>query len=185
MTTQVATIGTIGGTTARRPSLEELVDRLIEAILASNRETPRTQTVARSVHDARRLRQTGDLDGELAIFTGVDTAQADAREVRWAHAEWLDLVKRRFGEKELATYSQGAGRAAALFPNDDGTLEVLAVLGMRWQPGKILSRRSLRGLRTIGGESKLFVPNLVGPGVGALPLRRFLVRRPGRRHLRR
>ena len=164
------------------------MDRLIEAILASNRETAtNTDRGSRSVHDARRAGgRPATWTGSLAIFTGVDTAQADAREVRWAHAEWLDLVKRRFGEKELATYSQGAGRAAALFPNDDGTLEVPGgQLGMRWQPGKILSRRSLRGLRTIGGESKLFVPNLVGPGVGALPLRRFLVRRPGRRHLRR
>ena len=44
-------------------------------------------------------------------------------------------------------------RAAALSPHDDGTLEVLAVLGMRWQPGKLLSSRSLQGLRAIGGES--------------------------------
>ena len=44
-------------------------------------------------------------------------------------------------------------RAAALVPTDDGMLEVIAVLGMRWQPGKILSLRSLRGLRTMGGES--------------------------------
>ena len=62
-------------------------------------------------------------------------------------------MKRKFGERELALYSQGKGRAAALSPKDDGTLEVLAALGMRWQPGKIRSKRSLRGLRIIGGES--------------------------------
>ena len=109
--------------------------------------------MARSVHDARRLWQSSDLDGALAIFNGVDTANADTKEARWAYAEWLDLVKRRFGERELALYTQGTGRAAALSPKDDGTLEVLAALGMRWQPGKTLSRRSLRGLRTIGGDS--------------------------------
>ena len=109
--------------------------------------------MARSVHDARRLRQTGDLDGALAVFAGADTGNATAQQSRWAHAEWLDLVKRRFGDKGLVLYSQGKGRAAALSPKDDGVLEVLAVLGMRWQPGKLLSRRSLRGLRTIGGES--------------------------------
>ena len=116
-------------------------------------EEETTQTVARSVHDARRLRQTGDLDGALAVFAGVNTAKTETSEARWAHAEWLSLVKRRFGERKLVLYSQGKGRAAALSPRDDGTLEVLAALGMRWQPGKMLSRRSLRGLRTMGGES--------------------------------
>ncbi len=152
MTTQVTTIGTVGTMgAARRPSLEELVDRVMAALFPQEEET--TQTVARSVHDARRLRQTGDLDGALAIFAGVDTDKAETRDARWAYAEWLDLVKRRFGENEPVLYSQGKGRAAALSPRDDGTLEVLAVVGMRWHPGKVLSRRSLRGLRTMGGES--------------------------------
>ena len=152
MTTQVATIGNVGGTTTlRRPSLEELVDRVMDALFASNRETPPAQTVARSVHDARRLRKAGDLDGALAVFASVEPDKTAPNEVRWAYAEWLGLVRRRFGERELALYTQGAGRAAALSPRDDGTLEVIAALGMRWQPGKVLSRRSLRGLRTIGG----------------------------------
>ena len=47
-------------------------------------------------------------------------------------------------------YSQGTGRAAALVPRGDGTLEVAAVLGMRWRPGKLVSERSLRGLRPLG-----------------------------------
>ena len=152
MTTQVTTIGTVGTMGAAwRPSLEELVDRLIAAMFPQEEET--AQSVARRVHDARRLRQTGDLDGALTVFAGVNTANTETSEARWAYAEWLSLVKRRFGDKVLVLYSQGKGRAAALSPKDDGALEVLAVLGMRWQPGKTLSRRSLRGLRTIGGES--------------------------------
>ena len=100
MTTQVTTIGTVGTMgAATRPSLEELVDRLIAAIFASNGEQSTTETVARSVHDARRLRQTGDLDGALAVFADVGTGKADASEARWAHAEWLGLVKRRFGDR--------------------------------------------------------------------------------------
>ena len=119
---------------------------------APKAETP---SVARSVHEAfheaRRLRQAGDLDGALAVFAGVDTARAATREARWAYAEWTDLVKRRFGHRELLVYSQGAGRAAALTSRDDGSLEVAAVLGMRWEPGKVVSRRSLRGLKPLGG----------------------------------
>ena len=112
--------------------------------------------MARSVHDARRLRQTGDLDGALAVLGGVDTAGAETKEARWAFAEWLALAKRRFGDRELLVYSQGAGRAAALVPTgDDGTLEVAAVLGMRWPPGKVVSGRSLRGLRPLARASAL------------------------------
>ena len=110
--------------------------------------TTATQGLARSVHEARRLRQAGDLEGALAVLAWVD-ATATTREARWAHAEWTDLVRRRFGDRNVLVYSQGAGRAAALAPRADGALEVAAVLGMRWQLGKVVSRRSLRGLRPL------------------------------------
>ena len=77
-------------------------------------------------------------------------AKAEPHQARWAFAEWKQLVKRRFGGGALV-YSQGTGRAAALVPLDSGTLEVAAVLGMRWEPGKVVSRRSLRGLRPLTG----------------------------------
>ena len=86
MTTQVTTIGRIG--TGNRPSLEELVDRVMEAIFAGDRETHEPQSVAKSVHDARRLRQEGDLDGALAVFASVDAGKANEKEARWAYAEW-------------------------------------------------------------------------------------------------
>ena len=108
-------------------------------------------SVARSVHEARRLRQVGDIDGALAVFAGTDTTKAEPHQARWAYAEWTDLVKRRFGDRDTLVYSQGAGRAAALVPRGDGTLEVAAVLGMRWEPGKAVSRRILRGLRPLNG----------------------------------
>ena len=154
MTTQAMTVGGTG--TRPRPSLEELVDRLL-AVLFRDEPEPEaavpaaTPRVARSVHEARRLRQVGDVDGALAVLAEVDTAKAEAKEARWAYAEWTDLVKRRFGGNVLV-YSQGAGKAAALLPTgDDGALEVAAVLGLRWAPGKVVSRRSLRGLRPLCG----------------------------------
>ena len=60
-------------------------------------------------------------------------------------------MRRRFGDRDALVYSQGTGRAAALVPRDDGSLEVAAVLGMRWEPGKLVSRRSLRGLKPLNG----------------------------------
>ena len=112
--------------------------------------TTATQGLARSVHEARRLRQAGDLEGALAVLAWVD-ATATTREARWAYAEWLDLVRRRFGDRDVLLYRQGAGRAAALAPRADGALEAVAVLGLRWEPGKVVSRRSLRGLRPLKG----------------------------------
>ena len=110
-----------------------------------------TPSVARSVHEARRLRQAGDLEGALAILADTDTTKAEPHQVRWAFAEWTDLVRRRSGDGNVLVYSQGTGRAAALVPRDDGSLEVAAVLGMRWEPGKLVSQRSLRGLKPLKG----------------------------------
>ena len=154
MTTATLAAGNRTMATVERPrrSLEELVDRLMAALFKEEPEKAATETpsVARSVHEARRLRQAGDIDGALAVFAGVDTARAETREARWAYAEWTDLVRRRFGDRDALVYSQGAGQAAALVPaGNGGTLEVAAVLGMRWRPGKVVSGRSLRGLRPL------------------------------------
>ena len=74
---------------------------------------------------------------------------ATEEERRWAYAEWLGLARRRFSDCGAALYSSGTGRAAVLVPREDGTLEVLVALGMRWQPGQVVSRRSLRGMRPL------------------------------------
>ena len=134
--------------------LEELVGWVIDALLASI-GGKRERTVAQAVHDARRLRQAGDLDGALAAFSGLDPADASENEARWMYGEWIGLARRRFADCGAAVYSPGTGRAAILAPTDgeNGMLEVLAVLGMRWETGQRISRRSLRGLRPLAGGS--------------------------------
>ena len=149
-----ATLVTHGRTmdteTARpRRSLEELVDRLFEAMFGAETETAE-QSATRTIHEARRLRQAGDVDGGLAVLAGMDVGKATPSEVRWAFSEWKSLVKRRYGARSPVVYSRGAGRAAALAPHGNGTLEVVAALGMRWRPGRVVSKRSLRGLRPLG-----------------------------------
>ena len=155
MTTATLVAGNRTMDTVDRPrrSLEELVDQLMAAMGFKEPETETAEPSAvRSIHEARRLRQAGDVDTALAVLAGVDTAKAAPRETRWAFSEWTQLVKRRFGDRDALVYSQGAGRAAALVPTGDGgTLEVAAVLGMRWRPGKVVSGRSLRGLRPLSG----------------------------------
>ncbi len=149
MTTQAITMN--GGAVSTRHSLEELVDRVLKSLFGVEEEIPApVQTVAKSVHDARRLRKAGDLDGALSVMSEVDTPNAPVRDACWAYSEWLDLVRRRFGKKGVLVYSPGAGRAAALVLGDGHALEVVAVLGMRWLPGKVVSSGSLRGLRALG-----------------------------------
>ncbi len=134
-----------------RRSLEELVDQLIAAMFQVEEAETAEPSATRSIHEARRLRQAGDVDTALTVLAGVDAAKATQREARWAFSEWTQLVKRRFGGGPVMVYSQGTGRASALVPHGDGTLEVAAVLGMRWRPGKVVSGRSLRGLRPLAG----------------------------------
>ena len=155
MTTATLVAGNRTTDTVDRPrrSLEELVDQLFAAMgfRDDSAETEEPQTATRSIHEARRLRQAGDVDTALAVLGSIDTARAEPKQVRWAFSEWKGLVRRRFGDRGAVLYSQGAGRASALVPQGDGTLEVAAVLGMRWRPGKVVSERSLRGLRPLAG----------------------------------
>ena len=150
MTTATLTAGNRTMDAADRPrrSLKELVDRLFEAMFGAETDAAE-QTATRTIHEARRLRQAGDVDGGLGVLAGMDMGKAETREARWAFSEWSQLVRRRFGAGVLV-YSQATGRAAALVPHGDGTLEVAAVLGMRWRPGKVVSERILRGLRPLG-----------------------------------
>ena len=154
MTTATLTAGNRTMDTADRPrrSLEELVDRLFQAMgFGVETETAETgpQSATRSIHEARRLRQAGNVDAALDTLAGMDVGKAEKREARWAFSEWKQLVKRKLGDRGPVLYSQGTGRAAALLPHGDGTLEVAAVLGMRWRLGKVVSGRSLRGLRPL------------------------------------
>ena len=100
MTTATALVGnrTMDTTVRPRHSLEELVDRLFEALFADEKE-PAEPSAARSIHEARRLRQAGDVDGALAVLAEVDTASAETNQARWAFAEWKQLVKRRYSDR--------------------------------------------------------------------------------------
>ena len=132
--------------------LEELVDRLLAALFLPEpeRETPASNPV-RMVHEARRLRQSGDLDGALAAFNGVVATNASDSQLRWLYGEWLDIARRRFPVCGAMLYSPATGKAAVLVPTGDGdaTLQTAAVLGMRWPVGKTVSCRSLRGLKPL------------------------------------
>lgn len=150
MTTQAIAMN--GGAVRSETRLEELVDRVIDALFSLQEEKVEVPapTAAKRIHEARRLRQAGDLDGALAVLSGVDTPNAPVRDACWAYSEWQDLLRRRFGKEGVVVYSPGAGRAAALVSRDGSTLEVVSVLGMRWLPGKVVSRGSLRGLKPLG-----------------------------------
>lgn len=145
MTAAATTATTV--VTLPRPTLEELVDRIIDAVFGHEETVQPLTSPARGIHEARRLRQAGDLDAALAVFGGLDLTGATDGERRWAFAEFLDLAGRRFAGADAWLYSPAIGRAAVLTPCGTAALQVEAILGMRWRPGKVVSRRSLRGLR--------------------------------------
>ena len=162
MTTATLAAGNRTMTEVRpRRSLEELVDRLMAALFREEPEKATTETpsLSQSVHEARRLRQAGDpvsstgqaIDTALAVFAGMDMAKATTREARWAYTEWKHLVKRRFGDRDVTVYRQGAGRAAALVPRGDGTLEVAAVLGIAGGPASSSRSAACGGCGPWGG----------------------------------
>ena len=114
MTTATLATGNRTMTDVRpRRSLEELVDRLIAALFKEEEpeaeQATETPSVAKSLHEARRLRQAGDVDRALAVLAGTDTTKAEAHQARWAYAEWTDLVKRRFGDRDVAGLQPGRG----------------------------------------------------------------------------
>ena len=151
MTTMTAETMTME-TPASLRRLEELVDRLLAALLGdgADADSAPSASLVRSVHEARRLRQSGDLDTALATLADVDTCQASDSELRWLYAEWLDIARRRFAGHNAMLYSSATGKAAVLLERDnDGTLQVAAIVGMRWPVGKLVSRRSLRGLKPL------------------------------------
>ena len=112
MTTATLAAGnrTMDNAVRPRRSLEELVDRLMAAMFPEQPQTaPATETpsVTKSVHEARRMRQAGDIDTALAVLAGMDVAKAERHEARWAFSEWKQMVRRRFGDRGVLVYSQG------------------------------------------------------------------------------
>ena len=134
---------------SKQPTLEELVDRIIDAIFGLDEPALPTTSPAKVIHEARRLRQAGELDAALTVFAHVDLSGATDGERRWAYAEFLDLARRRWPGADAWLYSPANGRAAVLTSCGSAALQVEAVLRMRWRPGKLVSRRSLRGLRPL------------------------------------
>ena len=56
------------------------------ALFSEQPETaPATEplSVAKSVHEARRLRRAGDVDGALAVLAGMDATKAEPHQARW------------------------------------------------------------------------------------------------------
>ena len=130
----------------RRSNLERLVDRLLASLFPAEREDTNRE-VRRSIHDARRASKSGDLCEALACLSDVDLSAVPADLASWAYGDWLTTVRRHYGPRPLLLYRAGPGKAAVLEPGPEfHTLRVVAVLGLKWEPGRLLSRRCLRGL---------------------------------------
>ena len=137
-----------------RARLEHLVDRVLGALLPDGAEASR-RAIVTIIHQARAASRAGDTDGAMAVLDELDMALAPRDLACWAYAEWLACVRRRYTSADVLLYRAGTGQAAVLKPtSEDGTLRALAVLGLRWQPGQLLSRRCLRGLKPLHTSAK-------------------------------
>lgn len=133
----------------RRDRTEHLVDRLLAVLFPGALDEGRRNLI-RLIHQARSAGRAGDLDGALTTLAAADRAAAPHDAACWAYTEWRRLMRRRFPLEGLMVYSPSTGRAAVLGCGPDaGTLSVIAVLGLSWEPGRVLSRRCLRGLKPL------------------------------------
>ena len=103
-------------------------------------------SIGKAVHEARRLRREGKLDDALLTLADADASHASLDQRRWLYNEWLELVQAAF--RAAADRGLHAGRRARRRPRtgrSQGDLEVVAALGMKWRPGKVVSRGACAG----------------------------------------
>jgi hypothetical protein len=137
-----------------RARAEHLVDRVL-GVLFPGAVAEARRTTVRLIHQARMARRAGDLDGALATLSELELASAPRDLACWAYTEWLAAARQRYPLPNALLYRAGTGQAAVLVPgNEPGTLRVVTVLGLRWEPGRTLSRRCLRGLRPLHSRSQ-------------------------------
>ena len=81
MTTATLVAGNRTDTAVDRPrrSLEELVDQLMVALFKTEEAETAERSATRSIHEARRLRQAGDVDTALAVLAEAWTLQRRRR----------------------------------------------------------------------------------------------------------
>ena len=138
MTTAVVNNRTMVVGERPRRSLEELVDRVMDALFASNHEQPQ-ETVARRVHDARRLRKAGKLDGALAVFASVEPDTTAPNETRWAFAEWQDWCDDGLGKARPWSTARAPAELRRSLPTATGPWKSWLCWGWggsraRWSP---------------------------------------------------
>ena len=146
-----------------RTRMEHLVDRVLGIVFPGAIPLHR-RTLIRLIHHAREARRAGQLDDALATLRpvvslpnlSVNTASAPRDLACWAYNEWISAVRQLYPARETLLYRAATGQAAIVQPvESSNTVSVLTVLGLSWEPGKVLSRRCLRGLRALhpSGES--------------------------------
>ena len=140
-----------------RTRMEHLVDRVM-GILFPGAIPLHRRTLIKLIHQAKAARMAGQLDDALATLRpvvslpnlSVNTVSAPRDLACWAYNEWTAAARQRFPSGETLLYRAATGQAAIVKPVEgSNTVSVLAVLGLSWEPGKVLSRRCLRGLRAL------------------------------------
>ena len=121
-------------------SLEELVGRLIDALRWETAPAKESGLV-RGIHEARRFRQAGDIEGTLGLLSG------NGRGCPGRGALGLHRVAGPGAEAVRGLEGHGVQvRARADLQGRRNFVQVV-VTGMRWQTGKPVFGGNLRNLR--------------------------------------
>ncbi|MCY4640070.1 MAG: hypothetical protein OXC94_06990 [Chloroflexi bacterium] len=102
-----------------------------------------------SLREARRLHRREPARA-IDLIEAVELAGLPEEVVRHLYGCWLTAC-RRLGLLAAIHYRAGFGRGAVLIPTADERWEVVSALGLaRWERGRTLSPRALRGARPLG-----------------------------------
>ena len=186
MTTATLATGNRTMDTAVRPrrSLEELVDRLIETLFPAQTEAAES-SATRSIHEARRLRQAGDIDGALTALGNLDVERATPREARWAFSEWKQMATRRSGDRDAWSTPRAPGGPPRWFPTATGRSRSPPSWGCAGGPARSSPGAACGGFGRWEGlalDPGLITPSGDGDGAAspARPLRLLAFARTGR-----
>jgi hypothetical protein len=104
--------------------------------------------IIRAIHQARSARKSGNPAQAMAILAGLQLTRAPEDLCLWVHSEWLRAARESDFSGDSWLYTAGPAHAAVLAVADRelGRLRAVTAIGLKWEPGKIVSSRSLRSL---------------------------------------
>jgi hypothetical protein len=131
----------------KKARAEAQVDELIARLLPDT-DDPVRGPIIRAIHQARSVRRAGEPRRAMAILAELQPAGV-AEDLRyWVHSEWLRAARKADFPGASWLYTMAPAQAAVLVPAGvpPGMLQVATVIGLTWEPGRLVYPRTLPSL---------------------------------------